>query len=216
MKHKMGLIVPYRNREEHLKKFIPHMQKFLVDVPYHLFVIEQSPEKPFNRGKLLNIGFTLAKPTCDYVCFHDVDMLPVLADYSYPSRPTLLATEVEQFNYQLPYPDFFGGVTLFNIADFVKVNGYCNEYWGWGYEDDDLRLRVELAGLEIDYRPGTYLSAEHAVSKPFRQLIEASTKRYTAYREGSLELEEDGLKNLQTEIIQEHLADSYSHYWVKL
>ena len=27
--------------------------------------------------------------------------------------------------------------------DYYKVNGYSNEYWGWGYEDDDLLFRCK-------------------------------------------------------------------------
>ena len=44
--------------------------------------IEQADDKPFNRGKLLNVGYTLACDNgCDYFVFHDVDMLPEDVDY---------------------------------------------------------------------------------------------------------------------------------------
>ena len=41
---------------------------------------------------------------------------------------------------------FFGGVTALHPADFEAANGYPNDYWGWGAEDDQLRLRVEASG----------------------------------------------------------------------
>ena len=40
------------------------------------------------------------------------------------------------------FDTYFGGVTLFPIDLFKKVNGYSNEYWGWGFEDDDLLMRL--------------------------------------------------------------------------
>jgi hypothetical protein len=41
---------------------------------------------------------------------------------------------------------FFGGVTALHPPDFRRANGFPNEYWGWGMEDDQLRLRVEASG----------------------------------------------------------------------
>ena len=40
-------------------------------------------------------------------------------------------------------------VTLFHREHFVKVNGFPNNFWGWGAEDDELRLRVLDAQLPI-------------------------------------------------------------------
>ena len=32
----------------------------------------------------------------------------------------------------------FGGATLFTPDEFRRMNGYSDEYWGWGGEDDDM------------------------------------------------------------------------------
>ena len=96
MKHKLGVIIPYREREEHLERFIEHFTKFMSDkkINYQIFVIEQYDLKPFNWARLLNIGYKIAMSHgCDYVCFHDADMLPEEADYSYPTKPTHLASQ---------------------------------------------------------------------------------------------------------------------------
>tara|TARA_B100000902_G_scaffold116890_1_gene117623 strand:- start:29357 stop:30823 length:1467 start_codon:yes stop_codon:yes gene_type:complete len=153
----LAIIVPYRDRRKDLDIFVPHMDEFLSDknIDYTIFVIEQEDDRPFNRGKLLNIGFDLIKDDFDYFCFHDVDMLPINddCDYSYDDVPIHLASELESYNYKLPYEQFFGGVVLFTKEDFIEVNGYSNEYWGYGVEDLDMMYRIEKAGLqhEVQY-----------------------------------------------------------------
>ena len=59
--NKLGVIVPYRDREEHLSIFKKHITEYLnrEKIQFELIVVEQSDDKPFNRGKLLNIGFFL-------------------------------------------------------------------------------------------------------------------------------------------------------------
>ena len=77
-------------------------------------------------------------------------MLPEEADYSYPMKPTHLASKLSNYNYSMPYNEYFGGVTLFNKYDFELINGYSNEYWGWGYEDDDLLNRCYVKKIPLD------------------------------------------------------------------
>ena len=85
MKKKLAIIVPYRDRSTHLNTFISYMKSYLKDYTYEIIVIEQADNQPFNRGKLLNIGAKYAIDNgFDYLCFHDVDMIPINADYSYP------------------------------------------------------------------------------------------------------------------------------------
>ena len=94
--HKLGVIVPYRNRPNQLKHFLNHIKLYLdkKDIDYEIIIVEQTEKNNFNRGKLLNIGFLKAEELkCDYIVFHDIDMLPIDADYSYTSKPTHLITE---------------------------------------------------------------------------------------------------------------------------
>lgn len=35
-------------------------------------------------------------------------------------------------NYRLPYTDIFGGITALTVEQFRKLNGYSNDFWGWG------------------------------------------------------------------------------------
>jgi len=149
--HKLGIIVPYRDRPQQLKRFVSHMEDYLKDMEYEIFIVEQSDDKPFNRGKLLNVGFKSAcDKGCDYFVFHDVDMLPEDVDYSYSDKPLHLATHLQEHDYETTFFDYFGGVTMFNKEDFKTINGFSNEYWGWGFEDDDLLVRCLQSDLELD------------------------------------------------------------------
>ena len=93
---RLGIIVPYRDRKEHLAQLVPHLAAYFtrdkVDsaVPVKLVIVEQAPGLPFNRGLINNIGYALLRGEVDYVCFHDVDFLPIWADYSYPELPTMI------------------------------------------------------------------------------------------------------------------------------
>jgi hypothetical protein len=149
--HKLGVIVPYRDREQQLKRFLSHMKDYIKDIDYEIFIIEQADDKPFNRGKLLNAGYKYALDKgCDYFVFHDVDMLPEDVDYSYSDKPLHLATHLQEHDYETTFFDYFGGVTMFTKEDFKTINGFSNEYWGWGFEDDDLLVRCIQSDLEID------------------------------------------------------------------
>ena len=162
--HKLAIVVPYRNREEHLRVFLPHMKDYLSKqgIDNTIFIIEQEEGKPFNRAKLLNIGFLEASSDHDYFVMHDVDMLPQNVDYGYQENPTHLAAGASQFNYRLPYDGYFGGVTMFSRESLSKINGYSNEYWGWGAEDDDVLYRCHLAGLKVQRQsPGILKSLSH-------------------------------------------------------
>jgi hypothetical protein len=159
---KLSIVVPYRDRKSHLDNFIPYMEKFLSDdeIDYNIFIIEQFDDKPFNRAKLLNVGFKESEGF-DYFVFHDVDMLPLDSDYEFPDGPTHLSSEVEQFGWGLPYDGYFGGVTMFDKESFLKINGYANEYWGWGAEDDDVLMRCYLNGIETFRKQCKYKSLDH-------------------------------------------------------
>lgn len=213
MEEKLAIIVPYRDREEHLSKFLPEMENcdFLDGIDYEILIVEQEEGKPFNRGKLLNIG-AVHSYTASYYCFHDVDMLPIVTDYSYVSVPTHLAAEAEQFGYKLPYQGYFGGVTLFDKHSFIKINGYSNDYWGWGAEDDDVMFRCLVREVRPSRKNGRYKSLNH--NRIIQQdLYNENLRKYSEFknlanRERIIEnMERDGLTTLKYEILSEERID---------
>ena len=158
---KLCVVVPFRDRYAHLEPFLDSIIPMLESqgIKYEIVIVEQTFTKQFNRGMVKNIGYL--EVDADYYCFHDIDMLPETSDYSYMEFPTHLAVEVEQFGWKLVYDAFFGGVVLFTKQDFLLIQGYCNEYWGWGAEDDDLRLRCDKKNLKLMRKPGRYRSLNH-------------------------------------------------------
>jgi len=75
---KIAIIVPYRNRKKQLDRFLNYFKNSNLDC--HIFVVEQDDEKPFNQGKLLNVGFLEA--------VKDLELLVVDPIQSFCSAPT--------------------------------------------------------------------------------------------------------------------------------
>lgn len=168
--NKLGVIIPYRNRYDQLQRFKTNIKAYLESkgIPYELITIEQDDAKIFNRGKLLNIGFKYAKKLrCDYVVFHDVDMLPVDVDYSYSEVPVHLASNfiATEKSQRIIFDEYIGGVTIFPIDLFQSINGYSNDYWGWGFEDNDLLHRCRINGVPLNKKEIKMMGGSHASLK---------------------------------------------------
>jgi len=201
-KEKLSLIVPYRNRLNHLLQFLfcfeEHMAKHYSYVSYNFYIIEQHGDYKFNRGKLLNIGFDISKDECDYFCFHDVDMLPIAdsCNYSLVTNPTHMAKHCTQYNYKHPYWSYFGGVTLFDKENYIKCQGFSNEMWGWGYEDDDLFSRVSKFKIPINHRDGYFYTFDHT-----RDLSDHMINYHKSLNCIKDDYYKDGLSTLKYEVI---------------
>ena len=56
---------------------------------------------------------------------------------------------------------YFGGIVTFSAGGFRAVNGYPNNFWGWGGEDDALQLRVSAVKLGKQFpKKGTITDLE--------------------------------------------------------
>ncbi|KAG6462529.1 hypothetical protein O3G_MSEX013319 [Manduca sexta] len=102
-RHKVAILVPYRNRERNLYIFTHYMHPFLIkqELEYRIFIIEQAGWESFNRGKLFNIAFVEVMKYNDWHCvvLHDVDLLPQsdAIFYTCPTYPRhMVGTVVEK------------------------------------------------------------------------------------------------------------------------
>ncbi|MDO6431641.1 galactosyltransferase-related protein [Flavitalea sp. BT771] len=159
--YKLAFIVPYRNREQHLRQFVPHYRRLFPDAD--IYIVHQLGEGPFNRGKLLNIGFLYAENKADAFDLSDIDMLAVdgHVDYSFPSCVTHMASAASQYNYTMPYPGYFSGHVLLTATHMRSVNGFYNDYPGYGCEDDCFYKSFLEKGLPVERRYGRYESLPH-------------------------------------------------------
>lgn len=157
---KLLIVIPYRNREDQLYIITHYFSQYLKDIDYKVIVIEQNDRKKFNRGKINNVGYLIGKDNYDfdYVCFHDVDMLPLDADYSFVNTPTVIFKYISKNEYRSHYDTNMGGVVLFQNDHFEKINGFYNKFNGWGKEDDDLYRRVIKMFGSKGQRLGKYIS----------------------------------------------------------
>lgn len=215
MNHKLAIIIPYRNRKEHLDQFVPYMKEFLTNsnIDFSIVVVEQANENKFNRGKLINIGFDLEKNNCTYISPHDVDLLPESSDYSVPEVPTHLAAYRSQSNYRLEYDTFFGGVNLFLNEHFTLINGFSNLYPGYGAEDDDLFLRCVKKGLRPIRREGRYKSLPHGYENITDDMVKQNKNQYLTKMNDASSMNNDGLTTLDYEVINKS-EDDFIHYKV--
>lgn len=159
----VAIIVPYRNRSEHLEKFTQYIHQFLPDqlIDYTVYVVEQLGDGPFNRAKLFNIGVSEIRKLRDDICcliFHDVDLMPIDQRnlYMCSKMPRHLSAQVSSLRYQLTYPTLFGGVIALTTGQYDSINGFSNTFDGWGGEDDDILNRLVSANHSIGRGPLKY------------------------------------------------------------
>lgn len=197
----LAIIVPYRDREENLKQFIPHMNKYLPEA--EIFIVEQADGKPFNRGKLLNIGFIHGPThtTPPVICFHDIDMLPVDVDYSERSGVTQLASSDIQIR------DYLGGVTMIDMPTFYKIGGYHNDYFHRA-EDNEMRFRLRHLKIPVINRFGLFKQLPHTRSGP--EFIPELWQKAQLPRNINM------LENCNYELISKEIYDTHTHLKVRL
>ncbi|EAT35865.1 AAEL012002-PA [Aedes aegypti] len=200
---RVAVIVPYRDREQHLPVFLKNLHPFLMkqQIEYGIYIVEQAAGSQFNRASLMNVGFAEAMKQKNWDCmvFHDVDLLPMDDRnlYTCPDQPRHMSVAVDTFGFKLPYSTIFGGVSAMTAKQFRTVNGFSNSFWGWGGEDDDMSNRLKHVGFHIARYPiniARYTMLSHKKEK-------ANPKRYEKLVTGAKRFDSDGLNSLHYKLI---------------
>jgi hypothetical protein len=126
------IVVPFRNREEHLKDFLNHTPKYFrnQNISFDVLITELDNIGDWNRGICCNslINFNIGEKY-EYLYIHDVDIFPLKGEWIFPKENEVL--------YNLG--DY--GSCIMKYEYFFDVGGFSNNFWGWGYEDDCLYRR---------------------------------------------------------------------------
>jgi hypothetical protein len=236
----IAIITIYRDsidgiRKKQKEQFIKYMNVLLK--PYcnfHIYVIEQSDDgNPFNIGKLKNIGFDIANKNksvkYDNFIFSDIDTIPDYDLISYFINkfkyPVSLAIRGTRYMNNSQKKIFLGALLLFNKKQFEKVNGYPNNFYGWGGEDDALKCRFVSSNIDKFYYPkkGSIIDLEETenmktinnVQEKKKMVVMENTKFEKLY-EDLKSWEKNGLSNLNYKIINIDEKDNISHIKVDL
>ena len=220
MAHSIAIIVPYTSsRAEHLKALVPILLNWEQGHEPWVIVVEQTQSElkpdddrdtPFNRGLLCNLGARIAmeEEPGALLCFHDVDMHPRLVpeeeseEYTqavyaaFPGEPMAMIGHVEKREkWQAMAHGYFGGACVFGQDDFMKCGGFSNQFWGWGPEDMELRMRCEWRGLKIRYQGADYIHQDHP-HESLREDLNANCLRLGQTQDKKIKPEEDGILTL--------------------
>ena len=176
----VALLVPLRRQPEfprllHLDRLVRRLAAFLpprlphsgAAADYTVVVTEEEDVAThrFNRGALLNLAFHLCPRPVDMVIFHDVDLLPsdhLASHYAVPlPRGVARHLGARWARYAAANPRYLGGVVAMHPDDVKQIDGFPHTFWGWGGEDDAMRLRLEAACIRVEVPPmGEYLDME--------------------------------------------------------
>ncbi len=181
--HRLLVVVPFRDAIMHLSQgsgrwknlatFAPSITEHLVKggkrpgIDFSILVVEQEPGLIFNKGALLNAGYHIARKWgYDYMALHDVDQIPEITknNYAFNDKLVHMCTASDQFDYRPAYDTMLGGVLTVSLDMYESLNGFSNNFWGWGQEDDDFYTRVIRSGhgfRRISPRLGRYTTLKH-------------------------------------------------------
>tara|TARA_B100000927_G_scaffold220651_1_gene180590 strand:- start:92 stop:793 length:702 start_codon:yes stop_codon:yes gene_type:complete len=220
------ILVPYRDRLEHMKYFVENYCPLLKkNVPNSkvVFIEQDFSNNYFNRGMLLNIGFDLYKDKTKFYITHDVDII---------LNETIIQELFNINNYDVVKiftagKLSFGGIVKFSHDDIFYVNGFPNYIWGWGIEDRVLYYRHKI--LNKNYRDSNYgleKSKENIIFLPhkhngnnthpdnYSSKNNISDNENKIYNSNNLILQKkhimsSGLNNLKYKILEKKIISDY-------
>lgn len=222
---RLTVIIPYRDRAEHLGMLMPELVARLKeqDLSYRILVVEQEVGALFNRGRLLNAGMLYAAEHSDYYCFHDVDTVPIAANYACPSQPLRLVNNVINSAGERRHAShYFSGAITIRKEQAFAAHGFSNEYWGWGKEDDDFYFRLLLAGFVcyLDLK-GTFLDLPNPPHQSVRgsalppMHVRINRRRRSLLLRGLTVPADDGLHTLKFKVVERVVTPDYEHITVR-
>lgn len=132
---KMLVVVPYRDRDEHLNEYLERVPKYLKDLSCDILLCELEPGCEWNAGATVNSAINfINKANYEFIYISHVDVYPYQG-WEWPQPGTFISDLGDV------------GSCLMRLKDFLSVGGCGNNFWGWGGEDDDLYNKLQSKGL---------------------------------------------------------------------
>lgn len=220
------ICVPYRNRPEQLMTFLndssPLFKKILPNS--RVIIVEQSQNKPFNRGKLLNIGFMEKYRQMRYFFTHDVDINPT--DKCVKEFYTRDVSDSDVLGIYTSVWDTLGGIIKLRRDTYKKLNGFPNDYWGWGVEDKAFQNRADFFNISkqtclLNDKPhDDYIKRfDDTQDRVKIHLDKKSNFHYNVFQHLTREnqqksIETSGLNNLEYSILYEKKIVDHVHHMI--
>ena len=236
------------SRKSQLKMFKQQMNELFKDqTKLKIYIIEQESNRTdyaslpdllkqegtsmakFNLGVLKNIGFHMASKKHnkgEYYILSDVDLLPspeLIKDYlTYPESPIHLANMGTRYNVDGSDPNFLGGVISVSKQDFEKANGYPNNFWGWGGEDNALNVRFKKNNIKVTKSTAPVIDLEkYTIKEKMAKLKQEKLKEMRKWEKLDEDKEtwkENGLSNLDEtyKVLKKMKKDNITHIKVYL
>jgi len=238
------------SRKEQLKQFKEQMNLVFKDqTDIRIYIVEQEGDRSdygslpeliqqpnshmakFNLGILKNIGFSLAKQSMKgnkkaYYILSDVDLLPsqgLIQDYlRYPENPIHLANKGTRYNMDGKDRNFLGGVLSITDKDFEKANGYPNNFWGWGGEDNALNYRLTQSKIKVEKPSEPVIDLEEiSLRDKLAKLKRDKTKemrKWEKLEEDKTTWKQNGLSDLKEQYIikKKYKVKNITHVKVEL
>lgn len=218
-----AIIVPMRNREAHLQQL---KNRYIALANKHrslirIVVAEQDDQERYNAGRSRNIGFAEAiKLNPSHVIFNDVDTWLRTDDIwkNMIRPPSQSQCKLLCYNAN----ERLNGVFSFLPADYIKTNGFPNDYDGWGPEDIVVYYRAMDANISVWRYPNSNrlrykrTCCDEDVNHPRdKENLSNLHAKFDQWKSNTT-----GLSDLQYTITKqttEQLSDyvTYSHIWFK-
>lgn len=99
-----------------------------------------------------------------------------------------------------------GGVVALQHSHIMAMNGFSNQFYGWGAEDDNLAQRIQQLGftlIRFDPAVASYITLSHRRETPARD-------RFTTLSQAKENMKKDGLDSLNYKVIEREDRSLYT------
>jgi len=177
---RLAILIPFRG-EANMESFAELCARLPAhldaqETEFHLLAVNQADGHPFNRAALANAAVSVLagagrraglrvgdRRPFDCLAIHDVDRFPVSSLINSSCAP--LAAHYYRCSSPTPHvlhpESYTGGVLLLRPTLYRAVNGFSNDFWGWGHEDNEFYLRLRSCGLPPQHLEGLDWCMEH-------------------------------------------------------